>query len=53
MTPVCSTDYFTLWSNGQIGCSDGVGFVGSIEKKEVIDFVQKAYEFLKEEGYIE
>ena len=36
-------DYFALFDDGTIGCSDGVGFVGGVEKEDV----RKLYEALK------
>lgn len=49
---ICSTYYFSLYSNGEIGCSDGVGFCGEVDKSEAIEFIKKAYEFFKQTGDI-
>jgi hypothetical protein len=38
--------YIALWSNGEIGVSDGVGYVGTIYPKEVrelYDALRKYY----------
>ena len=35
--------FFSLFSDGTIGCSDGVGFIGELEIKEV----KELYEALK------
>ena len=35
--------FFSLFSNGTIGCSDGVGYIGTLEEQEVDDL----YEALK------
>jgi len=42
-----NNDYFSFFSNGEIGISDGVGYIGTIPKKEV----KELYVILK--GYFE
>lgn len=42
---ISSTNYFTLWSDGRVGVSDGVGFVDMIEETEMKEFVRTAYHF--------
>ena len=49
---ICSTDYFTLWSDGEITCDTGDVFCSHINKKDAINFIKKAYDFYKETGGI-
>lgn len=50
--PIYSTDYISLWPDGEIGVDDGVGYIDSIGKKDAIEFVKKAYEYFKSTGDI-
>lgn len=42
---IASTVFFSLFDDGTIGCSDGVGCVGGLEREEVLEFVKKAAVF--------
>lgn len=43
---IAETEFFALFSDGFIGVSDGVGYVGDIDPDETEKFIRDSYNFL-------